>query len=503
MCCFLGKRFSLARKKTMTTQQVYDEVNQTYLMFEVPDIEDEHQDGSEASLMNYPYPASQQDSYGPPDSNHHRMSYPYEVSSVYSPAHERHNPFGAAQHSAPSGLSSSPLKDEMENAVVPPKRNRRRRNIIMATVLFILLAVAAALTAFFLLRNSSSSSRNSSYSSPRPIGVVTSSTPLLGTKVTSIAGNGSAGQGVGVAKNVPALDRPWGVATYAGETYVADVGANVIRKITAAGIISTFAGSGTKSTQDGEGRVATFSGPWGLAFDGQGNLFVADSDGHKIRMISPNGVVSTFAGSGTAGSQDGQGIAASFNKPFNLLFASDGTLYVTDNGNAKIRKISPSGQVTTFAGSGVKGKNDGNAAEAQFSEPIGMAWDSAGNIVVSDYSNNNIRLVSSTGQVSTWVGSGAAGMVDGQGTAAQFSGPGGVATDAAGYVYVTDGSNLRIRVISPTGRVSQFAGSGIEGDVDATGVATNFRFLGDMTIDSSGDLIVVDTANHKVKKLSK
>jgi sugar lactone lactonase YvrE len=213
--------------------------------------------------------------------------------------------------------------------------------------------------------------------------------------------------------------------------------------------VSTFAGSGTLGYLDGTGTAAQFYGPTGVALDSTGNVYVADISNQRIRKISPSGVVTTLAGSVTNGFADGTGAAAKFNFPESIAVDSTGNVYVADRGNHRIRKITPSGVVTTLAGS-TQGFADGTGAAAQFSILYGIAVDSTGNVYVGDYGNNRIRKISPSGVVTTIAGTGVAGYLDGTGAAAQFNSPAGVAVDSAGNVYVADGSNHRIRKIEIT-----------------------------------------------------
>ena len=185
--------------------------------------------------------------------------------------------------------------------------------------------------------------------------------------------------------------------------------------------VSTFAGSGSDGSADGTGTEASFYGPSGIAMDASGNLFVADAFNHLIRKITPSGVVTTFAGTGTAGSANGTRTEASFNKPIDLDFDNNGNLFVVDFGNHLIRRIKPSGVVTTFAGTGEPGSNDDSwgGAAARFNNPFGIAiykkegWSKTNNLFISDYGNNSIRMITNgdeddayNGETTTFAGSG-------------------------------------------------------------------------------------------------
>jgi sugar lactone lactonase YvrE len=258
---------------------------------------------------------------------------------------------------------------------------------------------------------------------------------------------------------------PSGVAVdAAGTVYVADYNNHTIRKITAAGVVSTLAGTagdrsgdrsiidtgGNYGSTDGTGAAARFSHPSGVAVDAAGVVYVADSGNHTIRKITATGVVSTLAGlAGSKGSADGPGMNARFNFPEDVAVDASGTVYVADSGNRTIRKITRAGMVSTLAGlAGSKGSADGQGAAARFNLPYGVAVDASGTVYVADQFDRTIRKITRVGVVSTLAGTaGHTGAADGTGAAAQFSNPSGVAVDAAGTVYVADQSNHTIRVI--------------------------------------------------------
>ncbi|WP_413944110.1 hypothetical protein [Bdellovibrio sp. HCB-162] len=276
--------------------------------------------------------------------------------------------------------------------------------------------------------------------------------------------------------------------------YVAD-GNHTIRKVTSSGVVTTLAGTaGASGRVDGTGAAARFNGPLGLTLDSSGNIYVSDSNNNTLRKITPSGVVTTFAGAAQIiGSADGSGAAATFNNPYGLTIDSSGNIYATDAVNYTIRKITPAGVVTTIAGTvGVSGTTDGTGAAAKFKSPLGIAVDSLGNFFVTD--GHGVRKVTPSGVVTTFAGAlGVSGSVDGTGTAARFYNPRSLTIDSADNIYVADSYNYTIRKITPAGVVTTFAGTaGASGSIDGTGASARLKFPGAMTIDSSGNIYIAD-----------
>jgi sugar lactone lactonase YvrE len=326
-----------------------------------------------------------------------------------------------------------------------------------------------------------------------PAGVVTT---LAGT-----AGVTGSSDGTGTAAQ---FNNPQGVATdAAGNVYVADTGNNAIRKITPAGVVTTLAGGPTKGGADGVGPAAQFDGPAGLATDTAGNIYVADTGNCTIRKITPGGVVTTLAGRPIEGAADGVGSEALFRDPQGIAVDSVGDIYVADTANDTIRKITPAGDVTTMAGeAGVPGSVDGTGSAARFDRPSGVAVDATGSIYVADTENTTLRKISPSGAVTTLAGSAAVtGYADGVGAAARFESPQGLATDAQGNVYVADRGADTIRKITPAAVVTTLAGlPGVAGDQDGTGTAARFDSPMAIATDAAGDLYVLE--NDAIRRIT-
>ncbi len=336
-----------------------------------------------------------------------------------------------------------------------------------------------------------------------------STDPTLPANVVSTLAGGTQGSSDGTG-SAAQFYLPGGVAVdRAGNVYVADTIDSTIRKIAPGGVVTTLAGStGMTGSTDGTGNNAAFKLPFGIATDGAGNVYVADTGNNTIRKITPDGVVSTLAGTaGQSGSTDGAGTTtALFDGPFGVAVDLQGNIYVADIDNSTIRKITPDGVVSTLAGSaGQTGSTDGAATSAAlFNAPTGVAVDSQGNVYVADSRNDTIRKITPDGVVTTLAGSaGHAGTQDGLGSAAEFNNPSGVAVDDAGNVYVADQNNSTIRKVTPDGLVTTLAGTpGNPGFVDETGSKAQFDFPFGVAVDSQGNVYVADTESNAIRTLS-
>jgi len=320
--------------------------------------------------------------------------------------------------------------------------------------------------------------------------------------VSTFAGNSiqGAANGIGTAASFSfpkdvTIDRQ-------GNLYVADDGNYLIRAITSGGLVSTLAGSGAAGSSDGNGATASFLGPVGVTIDLAGNIYVADLKNNLIRKITPPNQVSTLAGStGVFGSANGTGTAASFNYPSGVAVDAAGNVYVADPGNNLIRKVTPDGTVSTMAGSGIGGANNATGLQATFNSPEDVAVDKDGNVYVADDFNNMIRKITPAGVVSTFAGSTIAGKADGQGTAASFNRPTGIAIDAAGNLYVGDTGNNTVRMITPSGLVTTLAGSGAQGAINGARLAASFYMPSGLAADALGNVYLADNGNHLIRKI--
>lgn len=329
------------------------------------------------------------------------------------------------------------------------------------------------------------------------------------TTLSGVSGSTGSTNGSGNANGKPLFNSPGGVTVdSSGNIFVADTTNSTIRKITPAGVVTTFAGiAGLVGNVDGTGTAARFALPEGQAIDSNNNIYVADYGSHTIRKITPAGVVTTLAGSpGVTGGIDGTGAAARFNGPSSVAVDTAGIVYVADTNNNLIRKITPAGVVTTLAGPSTLlfGTTDGTGSAARFHNPRGVAVSSSGTVYVADTENNTIRMITAAGVVTTLAGNfNTAGSADGTGTAALFNFPNSLAVDASGNLYVADEGNNTIRKITTAGVVTTLAGNaGNAGYVDATGTLAKFNRPTGVAVDSGGNVYVTDDANNLIRKIS-
>ncbi|HVA99235.1 MAG TPA: PKD domain-containing protein, partial [Bacteroidia bacterium] len=301
--------------------------------------------------------------------------------------------------------------------------------------------------------------------------------------ITTIAGNGtSADLGDGGAATAAELYTPRITAIDgSGNIYILDEVNNVIRKINSSGIISKFAGNGTAS-YSGDGSAATAAGlnhPRGVAVDASGNVYIGDYGNNRIREVNySTGIITTIAGNGTAGfsGDGGAATAAELNNPQGVAVDTYGNVYIADFINSVIRKVNTSGIISTIAGNTTMGYlGDGSAATAaELSGPVSVAIDASGNVYIGDYNNNVIRKVNTSGIISTIAGNHVAGYSGdgGAATAAQLFRPAGLAIDNSGNIYFADGGNSVIRKVNTSGIISTIAGNHVAGYSGDGGAAT-------------------------------
>ena len=303
------------------------------------------------------------------------------------------------------------------------------------------------------------------------------------------------------------FNNPHGLAVdAAGNVYIADRYNHTIRKYTASTTqVTTLAGSaGVPGQEDGQGANAQFNEPWGICVTDGGIVFVADTRNNKIRKVTPDGVVTTIAGTGIFGVSNGPALSATFGNPTGIDIDANGVIYVADHLTHVIRKIDTNGLVSTIAGTPyIPGSVDGQGSLAQFWRPYGLTLEAGGNILIADEWNQKIRRLTPDGQVSTIAGAGIVGYVDGPAMLAAFNYPWDITTDDAGNIYVADGYNYLIRKIASDGTVSTLAGKALNsGGVDGTGINAAFNGATALEWFNSDTIIyVADAYNHLIRKI--
>jgi sugar lactone lactonase YvrE len=327
---------------------------------------------------------------------------------------------------------------------------------------------------------------------------------------TSIAGPSSGDGGQATAAG---FGSPSGVGVDAlGNIYIADSQNNRIRIVDTAGIITTFAGTGaTSPTGDGgPATAATLNNPSSVTCDAMGNVFIADDGRSCIRKVNTAGIISTIAGNGTYGfsGDGGQATAASLRGASSVAFDAAGNFYIADRNNNRIRKVDTGGIITTFAGTGTAGYtgDGGQATAAQLNNSHIITLDAIGNLYISDALNDVVRKVDTMGIITTIVGNGTQGFSGdgGQATAAQLKGPGGIVLDAMGNLYLSDVNNNRIRMINTAGIISTIAGDGFYsyGGDGGQATAAELRAPAGICLDAAYNLYIADDANYVVRKVT-
>jgi sugar lactone lactonase YvrE len=336
------------------------------------------------------------------------------------------------------------------------------------------------------------------------------STPPIRTIAGSIAA-GSKGDG-GSAVSAQ-FDRPLGVVVDSvGNLYIADANNHRVRKVTTDGKISTFAGTGSpgKGGDGGPAVSAQLNYPREVVVDSVGNLYIADANNHRVRKVTADGKISVFAGTGTAGSGGDNGLAtaAQLNGPFGLAVDSAGNLYIAEYYNHRVRKVTTDGKISTFAGTGSPGKggDGGPAGSAQLNCPIAVAVDDADGLYIADHANHRVRKVTADGKISTIAGTGTAGSGGDGGTAtsAQLNLPMGLVVDSTGVLYISEWNGHRVRKVTADGKISTAAGTGAPGSGGDSGPATSAQLNNPsgLAVDCVDTLYIADWANNLVRKVA-
>jgi len=266
--------------------------------------------------------------------------------------------------------------------------------------------------------------------------------------------------------------------------------------------VATVAGSGKKGRADGIGTEARFNWPTGVSAAGDGTLYVADYSNSLIRRIDPSGSVTTLAG-GSGGFKDAKGKDARFLGPNGITIDASGNLFVADADNFRIRKITPGGLATTVAGNGVAGYRDGAGGEARFGYPTGIAIDGKGVLYVADRRTHTIRKIAPGGVVTTLAGGGRAGFSDGTGEFSLLKEPVSVAASRDGILYVSDSGNNAIRKITPDGVITTLAGGKTAGYRDGAGMEASFSWPTGIAVDNNGNIYVCDSNNNKIRRITR
>jgi uncharacterized protein (TIGR03437 family) len=331
--------------------------------------------------------------------------------------------------------------------------------------------------------------------------------------ITTVAGNGiEAFAGDGGPATAASLRFPTGVAVDAGGVlYIADAGNGRVRRVAANGVITTVAGGPCCAVGDGgPATAATLENPGGVAVVADGSLYLADAPDHRIRRVSPQGIITTVVGNGIEGfsGDGGPATGALVRFPGAVAVGAAGELYVADTENRRVRRIGSDGVITTVAGTGIfKYGGDGNAAtSASLNFPRGVTVDAGGNVYIADTDSHRIRRVAPNGIITTVAGNGIRGFSGdgGPATQAQLNFPTGVAVDGAGNLYIADHDNNLVRKVSALGVISTVAGNGMYGFAGDAGPATEAAFFGPegVAVDGNGNLLIADSGNHRIRRVN-
>ena len=323
-----------------------------------------------------------------------------------------------------------------------------------------------------------------------------------------IAGTGTDGSPTAGPATSSQLNQPYGVALDAsGNVYIADSENNVIERVAPSGTLSIIAGNGTAGPPTaGPATSSNLNGPSGVAVDSVGNVYIADAANHVIEKVTPSGTLSVIAGTGEQGSPTaGPATSSSFDYPTGVAVDASNNLYVADLFNNVVEKITPSGTLSIFAGTGTSGvPTAGKATSSQLSYPQGVAVDSVGNVYIADAANHVIEKVTPSGTLSIIAGNGTRGHpTAGPATSSNLNGPSGVAVDFAGNVVIADRDNNVVEKVTPSGTLSVIAGTGEPGSPTAgPATSSSFNYPTGVAVDASGNVYIADENNYLIEKVA-
>ena len=329
--------------------------------------------------------------------------------------------------------------------------------------------------------------------------------------ITTIAGTGEQGYGgEGGPASQALFNNPTGVAVDGlGNVYIADINNARVRKVDAAGVVTTFAGTGERGYggDGGPASEALLNGPTGVAADGLGNVYIADLYNSRVRKVDAEGIITTFAGTGESGyaGDGGPASQALLNQPTGVAADGLGNVYIASPGHSRVRKVDATGTITAFAGTGESGYGgDGDpASQALFILPYRVATDGLGNVYIADTSNHRVRKVDATGTITAFAGTGESGYGGDGGPASQalLNQPVSVAADGLGNVYIADGNNHRVRRVDTAGVITTLAGTGQAGYGGDGGPALQalLNYPSGVAADDLGNVYIADASNHRVR----